>query len=65
MVVQKFGGTSVADPAAIRRLIEIVRVARAREGGARIVREPEDQPFGRLYTAEDPEGHRWMFTSWT
>jgi aspartate kinase len=32
MVVQKFGGTSVADPAAIRRLIEIVRSARARDG---------------------------------
>src|SRR5687767_6088398 len=32
MVVQKFGGTSVADPAAIRRLIEIVRNARSRDG---------------------------------
>ena len=32
MVVQKFGGTSVADPSAIRRLIEIVRTARARDG---------------------------------
>jgi len=32
MVVQKFGGTSVADPAAIRRLIEIVGAARARDG---------------------------------
>jgi aspartate kinase len=32
MVVQKFGGTSVADPAAIRRLIDIVRAARARDG---------------------------------
>jgi aspartate kinase len=32
MVVQKFGGTSVADPAAIRRLIEIVRTARDRDG---------------------------------
>jgi aspartate kinase len=32
MVVQKFGGTSVADPAAIRRLIEIVRTARGRDG---------------------------------
>jgi len=31
MVVQKFGGTSVADPPAIRRLIEIVRTARARD----------------------------------
>ena len=32
MVVQKFGGTSVADPDAIARLIEIVRRARARDG---------------------------------
>jgi aspartate kinase len=32
MVVQKFGGTSVADPTAIRRLIEIVRTARTRDG---------------------------------
>jgi aspartate kinase len=32
MVVQKFGGTSVADPAAISRLIEIVRAARTRDG---------------------------------
>jgi aspartate kinase len=32
MVVQKFGGTSVADPAAIRRLIEIARTARVRDG---------------------------------
>src|SRR5207247_704431 len=32
MVVQKFGGTSVADPEAIRRLIEIARAARARDG---------------------------------
>src|SRR5436305_1154004 len=28
MIVQKFGGTSVADPDAIQRLIEIVRTAR-------------------------------------
>ena len=32
MVVQKFGGTSVADPEAIKRLIEIVRAARTRDG---------------------------------
>ncbi|HXG39643.1 MAG TPA: VOC family protein [Candidatus Limnocylindrales bacterium] len=36
-------------------------VERARAGGARILREPTDQPYGRLYTAADPEGHRWMF----
>jgi aspartate kinase len=32
VVVQKFGGTSVADPPAIRRLIDIVRTARTRDG---------------------------------
>jgi uncharacterized glyoxalase superfamily protein PhnB len=34
---------------------------RARARGATVLREPEDLPFGRLYTAADPEGHRWMF----
>ena len=37
MVVQKFGGTSVADPEAIRRLIEIVRAARSRDGRGPVV----------------------------
>jgi aspartate kinase len=32
VVVQKFGGTSVADPEAIQRLIQIVRDTRARDG---------------------------------
>jgi len=32
MVVQKFGGTSVADPDAIQRLIHIVGTARSRDG---------------------------------
>jgi uncharacterized glyoxalase superfamily protein PhnB len=35
---------------------------RARAAGARILSEPEDQPYGdRQYRAEDLEGHRWMF----
>jgi uncharacterized glyoxalase superfamily protein PhnB len=34
---------------------------RARAAGATILREPEDQPYGRLYNAADLEGHRWMF----
>ena len=34
---------------------------RARSVGAEILRGPDDQPFGRLYTAADVEGHRWMF----
>ena len=34
---------------------------RARQGGARIIREPQDEPYGRLYNAADLEGHRWMF----
>jgi uncharacterized glyoxalase superfamily protein PhnB len=35
---------------------------RARTAGAVILREPEEPGTGfRIYTAEDPEGHRWMF----
>jgi uncharacterized glyoxalase superfamily protein PhnB len=34
---------------------------RARAAGATILREPEDLPVGRLYSAADVEGHRWMF----
>lgn len=36
--------------------------ARAVAAGATILREPENPGTGfRIYTAEDPEGHRWMF----
>jgi uncharacterized glyoxalase superfamily protein PhnB len=35
--------------------------ARAQAAGARVVRGPETTEHGRLYTAEDIEGHRWMF----
>ena len=36
--------------------------ARAFAAGATILREPEEPGIGfRIYTAEDPEGHRWMF----
>ena len=32
-------------------------------GGATIVTEPEDTPYGiRRYRAADPEGHEWEFT---
>jgi uncharacterized glyoxalase superfamily protein PhnB len=35
--------------------------ARAVLAGATILRGPEQIPIGRLYTACDHEGHRWMF----
>jgi uncharacterized glyoxalase superfamily protein PhnB len=36
--------------------------ARARDAGATVIREPEEPGVGyRIYTAEDLEGHRWMF----
>jgi uncharacterized glyoxalase superfamily protein PhnB len=37
--------------------------ARATAAGADVIRPPEDSEGAgmRLYTAEDPEGHRWMF----
>jgi uncharacterized glyoxalase superfamily protein PhnB len=34
---------------------------RAQSAGAKILSPPEDAPYGRLYRAEDLEGHRWMF----
>ena len=34
---------------------------RTQRAGARILSPPEDAPYGRLYRAEDLEGHRWMF----
>ena len=35
---------------------------RARQAGATILAEPEDQFYGdRRYGAEDPEGHQWYF----
>ena len=36
---------------------------RAREAGAAIDKPPEDLPYGRSYTARDPEGHPWFFTT--
>jgi uncharacterized glyoxalase superfamily protein PhnB len=36
--------------------------ARAAEAGATILRGPEEPGMGmRIYSVEDPEGHRWMF----
>jgi PhnB protein len=35
---------------------------RARDAGATVVEEPEDQPYGdRRYTVKDPEGQQWTF----
>jgi len=33
----------------------------AKGAGATILSEPQDNPYGRVYRAEDLEGHRWMF----
>jgi len=37
---------------------------RAKNAGAKIIDEPEDQFYGdRRYGAEDPEGHHWFFAT--
>jgi PhnB protein len=36
---------------------------RARAEGAEIVHPPKDEPYGRTYTARDPDGHPWFFTT--
>jgi PhnB protein len=40
----------------------VAHLDRARSAGAIILSEVEDTPVGRHYRAEDPEGHRWMFS---
>jgi uncharacterized glyoxalase superfamily protein PhnB len=35
----------------------------AKAAGAEIVHPPKDVPYGRTYSAIDPEGHPWFFTS--
>ncbi len=45
----------------LRRGIDEV-CERARAAGAKIEREPEDQPYGdRVFTCLDPEGQSWSF----
>jgi uncharacterized glyoxalase superfamily protein PhnB len=55
---QSHGGLSVLVPDVDAHF------ARSREAGARIDREPTDQPYGlREYGARDPENHRWWFST--
>jgi PhnB protein len=35
----------------------------ARAAGADIVHPPRDVDYGRTYTARDPDGHPWFFTT--
>jgi uncharacterized protein len=35
---------------------------RARRAGARVVAEPQQQPWGYTVTFADPDGHLWMVT---
>ena len=37
--------------------------AAAKAAGAEIVDPPKDVDYGRTYSAVDPEGHPWFFTS--
>ena len=54
---RRTGSVHVQVPAGIDALCE-----RARAAGARIEREPADQPYGdRVFTCLDPEGHSWSF----
>jgi len=65
------GPAQVKSPKSVGALTQFVWVTvddvrghceKAREAGARIVQEPEDQPYGdRTYRALDCEGHVWNF----
>jgi uncharacterized glyoxalase superfamily protein PhnB len=51
----------VIDGVQVRVADRDAHLARARAAGATILGEPSNEPYGRLYRAEDLEGHRWMF----
>ena len=54
---RRTGSVHVQVPGGIDALCE-----QARAAGARIEREPADQPYGdRVFTCLDPEGHSWSF----
>ncbi|HEY3797346.1 MAG TPA: VOC family protein [Caulobacteraceae bacterium] len=54
---KRTGSVHVQVPAGLDALC-----GRARAAGARIEREPADQPYGdRVFTCLDPEGHSWSF----
>ena len=54
---KRTGSVHVQVPEGLDALCE-----RARAAGARIEREPGDQPYGdRVFTCLDPEGHSWSF----
>lgn len=56
--------TGVDTPAFVHLYVDDVDAhhARAKEAGATITREPEDQFYGdRTYGAKDPEGMSWYF----
>jgi uncharacterized glyoxalase superfamily protein PhnB len=57
------------DPAAMWLCVHVddldAHYARAVEAGARIVEELHETPYGsRDYSALDPAGHRWTFTTY-
>ena len=68
-VYQEMGFQSPKDPPGLPcqlacRVDDIdTHFERARDAGATIAAEPQDQDHGdRMYRAVDPEGHRWMFS---
>ena len=68
-VYEELGFASPRDLAAIHTQIQVAvddvdaHFERARDAGAVVTAEPEDQSYGeRMYRAVDPEGHRWIFS---
>ena len=58
------GQREQVDPAAVYIAVDDpdAHYERAKAAGATILREPEEPGIGfRIYTAEDLEGHSWMF----
>lgn len=68
-VYEELGFASPQDLTGIHTQIQVAvddvdaHFERARNAGAVVTSEPEDQFYGdRIYRAVDPEGHRWVFS---
>lgn len=63
VVVREGGGRAGSSSVMVRVEDARAHLERARAAGARIVQELADHPYGeRQYAAEDPAGHRWVFS---
>jgi uncharacterized glyoxalase superfamily protein PhnB len=63
VLIEKNAGVSLRTAVMVRVEDVDAHYDRARQNGAKIIREPRDYPYGeRQYNVEDFAGHHWSFS---